>query len=85
MFNISKYLEKVSKNLTNDENIKSEIIKIIKKNINIDINPKDLEINNEKIKINTSQAVKNKIFINKEIILQEVNTIGLKYKVTDIN
>jgi len=75
MFNISSFLEKISKNLKNNQINKNQIIEILNKKINIYLKEEDIEVKNCILFINTSPAVKNKIFINKESLLFDLNKI----------
>lgn len=83
MFNIEKYLEKFSKDVRNAELHKTKIIEIIEKHTQLLILPKNLEIKDYIIYIKDSPAVKNKIFINKGKILEEITT-SVPIKVVDI-
>lgn len=74
MFNISKFLEKFSKEIQSGEAQNKKIIDVIKTQTGIDLDPKDLEIKNNIVYINSSPAVKNKIFIYKEDILRDVSS-----------
>ena len=83
MFNIEKYLEKFSKDVRNAELHKTKIIEIIEKHTQLHILPKNLEIKDYIIYIKDSPAVKNKIFIYKNKILEETS-ISIPTKVVDI-
>ena len=83
MFNIQKYLERFSKNIKSAELDKSKILEIIEKNTQIKILPVDLEIKNYIIYINSSPAVKNKLFIYKAKILEEISA-SVSTKIVDI-
>lgn len=72
MFNIDKYLEKFSKDVRNAELHKTKIIEIIEKHTQLLILPKNLEIKDFVIYIKDSPAVKNKIFISKQAILDDI-------------
>jgi hypothetical protein len=72
MFNIEKYLEKFSRNVQNAELHKSKILEIIKKQTGLYILPKNLEIKDYILRVNESPAVKNKLFIYKAKILEEI-------------
>ncbi len=79
MFNISSFLGKFSKNIADTELQKKQIVEIIKKHTQLTLSPKDLEIKNYIIYTNSSPAVKNKLFIYKEKILEDIsNLIGIK-------
>lgn len=73
MFNVSKYLEKFTKNIKNFELDKNQIIKIILIYTNINIPLDSIEIKNNILYIKGSPAIKNKIFIYKRNILEEIN------------
>ena len=83
MFNISSFLEKFSKNIQSTELNNEQIIQIIEKNTQIKINPNEMEIKNYIIWLKSSPGVKNKIFINKAKILEEIN-FSLSIKIVDI-
>ncbi len=83
MFNISDFLDKISKKLKSQEIYKKGILEIIERNTNIKISNDDLEIKDYIVYIKSSPAVKNKIFISKESLINEINnTLGIK--ITDI-
>lgn len=71
-FNINKFLEKFSKDVRNAELHKTKIIEIIEKHTQLHILPKNIEIKDFAIYIKDSPAVKNKIFIYKNKILEDV-------------
>ena len=83
MFNIKKFLEKFSKSIKNTETFKKQIAEIILKQTQINILPEDIEIKNNNIYTNSSPAVLNKIFMNKNKILEEINST-LPIKIVDI-
>ncbi|KKR31680.1 MAG: hypothetical protein UT65_C0020G0009 [Parcubacteria group bacterium GW2011_GWF2_39_8b] len=83
MFNIEKYLEKFSKNIRNAELNKTKILEIIKKHTNLNLLPEEIEIKNYIAYIKSSPAVKNKLFIHKNKILEEIST-SLSTKIIDI-
>jgi hypothetical protein len=83
MFNIEKYLEKFSKDVKNAELHKGKILEIIEKHTQLYILPKNLEIKDGIIRVNESPAVKNKLFIYKEKILEEIS-VAVPLKVIDI-
>ena len=82
MFNISSFLEKFSKNISNIESNKTKILEIIKKHTNLNLLPKEIEIKNYIVYIKSSPIIKNKIFIYKNKILEEVSILLIK--ITDI-
>lgn len=75
MINISKLLEKFSKKIDTEESCNRQVIEIIKKLTDLNINLKDCEIKNNVIYVNSSPAVKNKLFVYREQIVNEVNKI----------
>ncbi len=83
MFNIEKYLEKFSKEFKTAELHKGKILEIIEKHTQLYILPKNLEIKDGIIRINESPAVKNKLFIYKSQILEEIAT-SVPIKIIDI-
>jgi len=83
MFNISSYLEKISKNIHSVELNNKQIVDILEKNTGIKIDDNNIEIKDYTIFIKVSPMVKNKIFIFKERILDEINN-STKTKITNI-
>ncbi len=83
MFNIEKYLEKFSKNVRFSEMDKNKIIEIIKNHTGLVFSPESIEIKDYIVKIQASPAVKNKIFIYKEVILSNI-TSSITNKIVDI-
>ncbi len=83
MFNINSFLSKFSRNINAIELNKQEIANIIEKNTKIKIPIVFLEIKDNIVMIEANGAVKNKIFIFKSKILEEVNST-LPIKITDI-
>ena len=81
MFNIEKYLEKFSKSLRSADVDKKKIIEIVKNQTGLDFFVGDIETKNGVIFLKSSPAVKNKIFIYKQKILDDLNKI---LKITDI-
>ena len=82
MLNISDFLGKFLKDITATEFQKKTIINIIQKHTGLDIQS-DLEIKNNTLYINLSPIIKNKIFIHKQSILEEINK-NITSKITDI-
>lgn len=74
MFNIASFLEKISKNLKSVDLNKDEILNVIKSKTNLDLNKEDLEYKEGILYIKSSPAVKNKIFIFKKNILDEIKS-----------
>jgi len=81
MFNISSFLEKISKNIKSTQIDREEIIATLKKHTQIDFKKEDIELKDCVLYINTSPAIKNKIFIYKEKI---INDLGLTTKIINI-
>lgn len=72
MLNISKYLEKIIKNLNSGEILNNIILDVIKKHTGVDIKLEDFELKNNIVALKTSPGAKNKIFIFKEDIIREI-------------
>ena len=83
MFNISSFLEKFSKNIKSNEVYKQQIIEIIKTNTQISIPEEEIEIKDYIIYTKSSPAIKNKLFISKEKIMSDLNSV-LPIKIIDI-
>ncbi len=83
MFNIEKYLQKFSKNVADIELYKKQISESIEKHTQINISTSDVEIKNYIVYVNSSPAVKNKLFIYKEKILEDI-TNSVSIKIVDI-
>ena len=83
MFNIQKYLERFSKNINSIELYKKNILEIIRNNTQIEVPSEDLEIKEYIIYLKSSPAIKNKVFISKNKILEEI-TKTVPVKVVDI-
>jgi len=83
MFNIEKYLEKFSKEAKLAELHKGKILEIIEKHTQLYILPKNVEIKDGILLITESPAVKNKLFIYKQNILEEISKL-LQIKISDM-
>jgi hypothetical protein len=83
MLNISKYLEKFVKKLNSENDNQERIIEIIKTKTGLSIQTGDIEIKGNIIKTKTTPAVKNKLFIYKEELLEEIN-LSSPIKIIDI-
>lgn len=83
MFNISSFLDKLSKNVRSAESEKEKILELIFKNTQINIPLEDLEIKDFIVYIKSSPAVKNKIFIFKQKILNDLSN-SISSKIVDI-
>lgn len=81
MFNISSFLSKISKNISDTDSLKKIISESIYKNTNIDIKSEDFTIKDTIVYINISPTYKSKIFINKEKIISDLASF---IKITDI-
>lgn len=81
MFNISLFLNKFSKNIKDNSYLKGLIIEVIKNKTKIILSEGDLEIKNGTVFFIGTPGIKNKIFINKEKILLEINK---NHKIIDI-
>lgn len=79
MFNIKKYLDKFSKDLSSIESNKQEVLRVIEKSIGVEVPSDSIEIKDYTVIVSASPAVKNKIFIYKSKILEEIkNNLGLQ-------
>ncbi|MFZ2621228.1 MAG: hypothetical protein WAX85_01890 [Minisyncoccia bacterium] len=83
MFNIQKYLEKFSKNIQSSEIYKNQILDIINDNTGLKLSGADIEIKNYIVYIKSGVAVKNKIFISKNKILEYIEKL-MPIKIVDI-
>lgn len=73
MFNINKYLDKFNKNINSTNLFKEKVVKTIKDITNIDIDIKKIEYKNGLVYLNLTPAKKNKIFIQKDRIINEIS------------
>lgn len=83
MKNISNYLDNFLKKINNNDEDYQNIIDILKSKLNIQLTKDDFEVKNSVLITNFSPAVKNKIFINKEDLILEINNTN-KNKIVDI-
>lgn len=70
MFNISSFLEKISKNLSSQELDVQKICDVIFDKTNVTCKPESIRIQNNILFLDVSPGVKNKIFMNKQAILE---------------
>lgn len=79
MFNIKKYLERFTKKLNSIDLHRRQILEIIDKNTGIKISPEDVELKDCVLLVKASSGVKNKLFIFKTRIIEEITQLtGLK-------
>jgi hypothetical protein len=72
MFNISQYLEKF-KNIGQGERfLKEAVVSAIKEGLGISLETKVVSIKNGEVTLKVSPAVKNTIFIKKDLILEKI-------------
>ncbi len=83
MFNISSFLGKFSKNIYSLGANKKYISEVIEKHLEFKISPEDVEVRNYTVFLEISPTLKNKIFISKNKILEEINS-NLTPKIVDI-
>ena len=83
MFNISSFLEKFSTNISSQEANSKMICDVISDKTGIVCEPKSLKIQNNVLYLDISPAQKNKIFICKQKILEELEKIN-QTKIVDI-
>lgn len=74
MFNISKYLNTISKKVDSAENIKFLLAESIKKSTDLTVDFKNIEIKNFIAVLAISPTLKNIIFINKKGILDDFSS-----------
>ena len=73
MFNISSFLEKISKSVQSKEFYNEQIIDVIEKNTNIKLKSEDVELKDNIVLIKCSPAIKNRLFISRGKILEEIS------------
>jgi hypothetical protein len=83
MLNISKFLNKFSKNIESNDDLKNKIIEIVKNTCQLELKEESIEIKENILIVNASPAIKNKLFIFKEKILEEISKT-VSYKVINI-
>ena len=83
MFNISSFLDKFSKNIKSAELYNERIMETIEKYTQIKIPKNEIEIKDCVVFIKSSPAIKNKLFIYKNKILEEINST-VDVKIVDI-
>ncbi len=83
MFNISSFLGRFSKDISSQEDIKKTLIDIIFKHTQLNFSADSLEIKNYILNLEASPAVKNKIFIYKNAILEDI-ALSVTEKIIDI-
>lgn len=83
MFNISSFLDKFLKNIKSQDLYNEGVIEVIKKTTGIELKKEDLEIKDCVLFIKSNGAIKNKMFIFKSKILEEINTF-IKPNLIDI-
>lgn len=84
MQNINSFLEKFKKLLRYNKEIKETIKGVIKEKIGVELDDKDIKIQNKVLYIKTTPYVKNEIFIKKDIILEKLNSLLDKKSPKDI-
>jgi hypothetical protein len=83
MFNISGFLEKFSKNISSQESQIKIICDVVQKQTGIILNQKNIKIQNNILFLQISPIQKNKIFIQKQKILEEMEKIS-QLKIIDV-
>jgi hypothetical protein len=83
MFNISSFLEKFSKNISTQESQIKKICDVILEQTGLVLNPQKIKIQNNILYLQISPAQKNKIFICKQKILEELEKVS-QIKIVDI-
>ena len=75
MLSISSFLEKFTKILNTSTLVRGFLIDIIKKEINYDIDVKNIKVQNGIVYLNERPIIKNEIFMKKNKILSELNQL----------
>lgn len=83
MFNISNYLNKITKKIHSEEDCNRNILSVVNMVTGLNIGLNNVEIKNYILYINTNFSAKNKIFINKSKIISEINQLSSE-KIVDI-
>lgn len=79
MFNISSYLEKFKNIGQEEKSVKETILFVIKEVTGVVVEGKNIKIKNREVSLSVSPAVKNTIYIKKDIILNRIKEkSGLK-------
>lgn len=74
--NIAQFLEIYKKKLSSEDDKRAVILKIISEEIHISIDEKTLSIEKGLIKIKSSPALKNEIFLHKNNIIKKIHECG---------
>ncbi len=72
MFNIAQYLEKFKNFGQSEKRLKELILLVVKEVSNIDLEEKNITLKNGEIIFTVSPAIKNTIYIKKNIILSKI-------------
>ncbi|MBI2108993.1 MAG: DUF721 domain-containing protein [Parcubacteria group bacterium] len=83
-FNIGSYLEKYKHITPPDDFLKKIFITIVKEEINIDIEPKDIRVEHNTIYLAASPAIKSEMHIKKPILLERMREQIEKKQISDI-
>lgn len=78
MFNISNYLEKISKIVVSDSKQKKDIQISIEEVLKINIKADSIFIKNNFVLLKVSPSIKNLIFIKKKSLLEKFSERGIK-------
>ncbi len=86
MKNIGNFLDKFKNKAVKEIYIRDNIVKIIKKITNIDINIENIDINSGVLKVKLASSIeKNEIFIKKDRILKEIKEKISGIRISDIS
>jgi len=80
MFNISIYLDKFKNIESKSSVLKNIIIDSVKKVLKVDIDKKNIHINNGIVYLKVNPVLKNEIFINKNNLTKELSSKNLAVK-----
>ncbi len=72
MKSLRDFFDRYSKIIDSGLSSKVAIVESLKKTLNIDLEPSQIEIKKNKLIINTSSAIKATIYINKQKILEDL-------------
>jgi hypothetical protein len=84
MKQISSFLEKFSRLIKDNKDLKKEILLAVKSAANISLDEKNISIKNGTLYIKEKPQVKNEIFMKKEKILSSIEQILGKKAISDI-
>lgn len=84
MFNISTYLEKFKNFGQGEKRLKQAITSSVFEVLGLALVDEQIIVKNSEVLLKVSPAIKNSIFIKKNLILKKIEEKGLGEKVTDL-